>query len=311
MKRWKKIMICIGSLVALGISGTVIYIHQAVSTMAEHMYEPLQLEPFVPPILDAAQISKAPDGGLEPFTVLLLGVDERQQDRGRSDSMLLLAVNPAKQSALLFNIPRDTRTVIAGLGTEDKINHAYAFGGTSMSVRTVEAFLNYPIDYYVKVNMEGLVQIIDRLGGIELYNERAFQYESYRFEQGFISLDGKRALAYSRMRFADPKGDLGRNDRQREVLKAVFQQSLNWKGLANFQSIMDDVGFYVKTNMKLDMLKEVFLDYRPAIKTIDSLEISGTGQKLNGIYYYIVDPQTKLSLQNRLRAYMEAEGSLD
>lgn len=90
--------------------------------------------------------------------------------------MIFLTVNPAKQSMLMFNIPRDTRTEIIGRGTVDKINHAYAFGGVNMSVKTVEHFLDYPVNYYVRVNMEGFARLIDSLGGVDVDNPFAFSY---------------------------------------------------------------------------------------------------------------------------------------
>lgn len=304
MKRWSRFILYAGIIIAFGIAGTMIYVNQAVTTLAEQIYEPLQPEAHPPLIQQVDRARQDSDQGLEPFTMLLLGVDERKQDRGRSDTIMLLAVNPAKESALLFHIPRDTRTMIMGLGTEDKINHAYAFGGVAMSVQTVEHFLDYPIDYYVKVNMEGLVTIIDSLGGIEVHNDLDFQYEGYKFDKGNLMLDGKKALAYTRMRFDDPKGDLGRNDRQREVMKALFRQTLDWKGLSRFQVIMDEVGASVKTNLKLDKLKELLLDYRPAIKEIDTLEVKGSGQKIAGIYYYIVGEGMRRELQSTLQAYM-------
>ncbi|MCZ4136008.1 hypothetical protein BZG24_29500, partial [Escherichia coli] len=110
----------------------------------------------------------------EPFNALILGVDERPNDSGRSDTIIVLSVNPAKHKALLFNIPRDTRTEIVGHGTEDKINHAYAFGGVDMSIRTIEQFLGIPIHYYMKVDMEGFARIIDLVGGVDVNNPFAF-----------------------------------------------------------------------------------------------------------------------------------------
>ncbi|MBJ6360251.1 LCP family protein [Paenibacillus sp. GCM10012307] len=308
MKRWMKISICICVVLVLGVAGTLFYLNRAVTTMAKQMYEPLALDDRSPLTLNIAGIDKASEDALKPFTVLLLGVDERGKDIGRSDTTMLIAVNPAKESILTFNIPRDTRTTIIGRGTEDKINHAYAFGGTSMSVRTVENFLNYPIDYYVKVNMEGLVHLIDSVGGIEVENHLPFSYEGYSFEKGTLKLDGKKALSYSRMRFDDPRGDLGRNERQREIIKALIQQSMTWKGLTKLQAFMDELGQSVKTNMQFDMMREIFLSYRPKIKEVSSIEIEGKGQKLNNIYYYIVDEPTRTSIHNKLVSFMSVAG---
>ena len=102
----------------------------------------------------------------DPFSVLVLGVDEQKDDIGRSDSMIIITVNPNVESIKMLSIPRDTRTEIVGNGTEEKINHAYARGGVEMAIATVENFLDLPIDYYVKVNMDGFKEIIDALDGV-------------------------------------------------------------------------------------------------------------------------------------------------
>ncbi|MFP3489657.1 LCP family protein, partial [Staphylococcus sp. SIMBA_130] len=88
------------------------------------------------------------------ISILLMGVDERENDQGRSDTMIMITVNPNDNSMMMFNIPRDTRTEIIGRGTVEKMNHAYAYGGVEMAMDTVENFLDVPIDYYFKVNME-------------------------------------------------------------------------------------------------------------------------------------------------------------
>ena len=110
----------------------------------------------------------------DPFSVLVLGVDEREGDSGRSDTMIVLTVNPNQNSIKMLSIPRDTRTEIVGHGTTDKINHAYAFGREEMSIATVEHLLDIPIDYYVKVNMEGFQDIVDAVGGIQVNNNLDF-----------------------------------------------------------------------------------------------------------------------------------------
>src|SRR5690606_15649276 len=107
----------------------------------------------------------------DPFSVLMLGVDERAGDKGRSDTMIVITVNSEKNSMEMLSIPRDTRLEIVGKGIDDKINHAYAFGGVEMAMNTVEKFLDIPIDYYIKVNMEGFKDIVDTVGGVSVNND--------------------------------------------------------------------------------------------------------------------------------------------
>ncbi|WP_317951459.1 LCP family glycopolymer transferase, partial [Rossellomorea marisflavi] len=145
-----------------------------------------------------------------PFSVLLLGVDERAGDKGRSDTMIVVTVNPHEKTTKMLSIPRDTLVDIVGRGTRDKINHAYAFGGVEMSMDTVEEFLDIPIDYYAKINMEGFKDIVNAVGGVTVNNDFTFSSGGYTFNEGQLSLNGEKALAYTRMRKQDPRGDFGR-----------------------------------------------------------------------------------------------------
>jgi len=120
----------------------------------------------------------------EPFSVLLLGVDERANDGGRSDTMIVLSLNPNIKSVEMLSIPRDTRTKIAGLDKITKINHAFAYGGAEMAVATVEQFLDIPIDYFIKINMESFKEIVDALGGITVINDLDFTYGGTNFPAG-------------------------------------------------------------------------------------------------------------------------------
>src|SRR5690606_321166 len=221
------------------------------------------------------------------------GVDERKGDRGRTDTMMVMAVNPRKESALLFNIPRDTRTEIAGRGIQDKINHAYAYGGVKMSIETVEQFLDVPIDYYAKVNMQEFAKIVDALGGVEVDNPFAFRYDGHTFEKGRIHLDGDTALKYARMRYEDPRGDLGRNERQRRVLKSMIEKAASPGILANLGTVLESLGSSVTTNINFEEMKKLGNDYRNAIRQVETLEIKGRGRKIDGIYYLIVSEEEK------------------
>jgi LCP family protein required for cell wall assembly len=292
------------SLFVIVVFGYAIYLYQSVKSTADQIYEPRN------PVQPVAVTDER--GGLqvdinrkEPFNALILGVDERPNDRGRSDTMIVLSVNPGKKKVLMFNIPRDTRTEIVGRSTEDKINHAYAFGGVDMSLATVEQFLGTPIHYYMKVDMEGFSKIIDLLGGVDVNNPFAFDYEGRRYEQGSIHLDGAAALGFSRMRYDDPKGDLGRNDRQREVLKQLLKNTMQFSSVLHLQNMLDELGTHVRTDLTFDEMKELLLDYPGDLEEIDTVEIKGKGEKINGIYYFIVNQQEKDRIHGILKQHLE------
>lgn len=301
------------------VAGYGVYMYQSVKATADHIYEERDPLPSLPANVttevkaQAQQVQSVqprerepvnPDK-LEPFTVLVLGVDQRDNDRGRSDAMILLAVNPANKSILMFNIPRDTRTTIVGHGTIDKINHAYAFGGVDMSIRTVENFLQFPINYYIKVNMEGFSRIIDSLGGVDVMNTLQFDYEGYHFAKGEITLNGEEALAFSRMRYEDPRGDLGRNERQREILRELIDKSLKISTVFKLQKILDEVGASVKTDISFEEMKTFIKDYRTKLKKIEQVEVKGNGQKINGIWYYMVNEEERNRMNALLKAHMQ------
>lgn len=290
------------------VAGYGIFMYQSVKETANQMYEERKPSPSVPvsvateikePIRETVNSEK-----LEPFTVLVMGVDERENDRGRSDAMILLAVNPEKKSILMFNIPRDTRTTIIGHGTVDKINHAYSFGGVDMTLRTVEDFLQFPINYYIKVNMEGFSRVVDSLGGVAVNNKFQFDYEGYHFAKGDLLLSGAEALAFSRMRYEDPRGDLGRNERQREILKGLIRKSLNISTVFKLQTILDEVGTSVKTDITFEEMKIFMLEYRTKLERIDQAEVKGYGKKMNGIWYYIVDKEEREEISSLITAQM-------
>lgn len=304
MKKWLKWTAWIVSLLIIVVFGYAIYLYQSVKSTADQIYEPRN--PIQPvSITDARGGQQVELNRKEPFNALILGVDERQNDRGRSDTMIVLSVNPGKKKVLMFNIPRDTRTEIVGRNTEDKINHAYAYGGVDMSLATVERFLGIPIHYYMKVDMEGFSKMIDLVGGVDVDNPFAFDYEGKRYEQGTIHLDGVAALGFSRMRYDDPKGDLGRNDRQREVLKQMLKNTMQFSSVLHIQNMLDELGTHVRTDLTFDEIKELLLDYRSDLEEIDTVEIKGKGEKINGIYYYIVGEKEKERIHGILEQHLE------
>lgn len=124
------------------------------------------------------------DDGEDPFSVLIMGIDTGDMGRvetGRSDTMMLITVNPNTNKTSIVSIPRDTYTEIIGRGHNDKINHAYAFGGTSMAMNTVQNLFDIPVDYFVSVNMESMQKIVDAVGGITVLPPLSFTQGEYSF----------------------------------------------------------------------------------------------------------------------------------
>ncbi|PEO39963.1 polyisoprenyl-teichoic acid--peptidoglycan teichoic acid transferase TagU [Bacillus wiedmannii] len=241
-----------------------------------------------------------------PISILLLGADARQDEQGRSDSIILMTLNPKKNSMKTLSIPRDTYTEIVGKGKQDKINHAYAFGGMNMAVATVEKFLNIPIHYYIEVNMEGFKGIVDAVGGIDVENDLAFTLEGNTFIKGAIHLNGEEALGFTRMRKEDPRGDFGRQMRQRQVLQAVIKKGTSFSSLANYSEMLAAIQHNVKTNVTKGQMLKIQQTYKSSLENSEEIQISGDGHKAaDGIWYYYVPDHVKQDITNELQSHLE------
>lgn len=245
----------------------------------------------------------------DPLSILIVGIDEREGDSGRTDSMVILTINPDTKSTKILSIPRDTRTELIDENGEeydyDKINHAYAFGGIEMSINSIEHFLNIPIDYYTEVNMEGFRDIVDAVGGIDVYNKYEFELDGTYLPEGDLHLDGEEALQYARMRKQDPLGDFGRQERQREVISKVINKGASLSTLTNYDDILTALEDNIKTNLTLNEIIGIQLEYKDAAKSIEKLEVEGEGKRLNnGVWYYIVEDETRQLLSDELRTHL-------
>lgn len=227
----------------------------------------------------------------DPVAILMLGVDERDKDQGRADTIMIAALNPQDKDVILTNIPRDTRVEIPGKDIRDKINHSYAYGGVDLTRKTVEHFLDLPIDGYVQINMQGLKEIVDELDGIDVEVPFTFSYGGYTFEKGTMHLNGEETLAFARMRKEDPLGDFGRIQRQQEVIRAILRKGTDWTTLTKLDTVMEKLGSNVKTDISPFQLLQLQNRYanlsRENIKTI---RFKGEDATIDGIYYFRVPP---------------------
>ena len=246
----------------------------------------------------------------DSFSVLLLGIDNgaygRGTEVGRSDTMLVVTVNEKLGKTTIVSIPRDSYTEIVGYGTNDKINHAYAFGQEKMSINSVQNMLNIPIDYYVTVDMGGLMGLVDAVGGLDITPVLTFTYEGESFTEGVDRhVDGEAALRYARMRYDDPEGDMGRQKRQQYVIQKLVEKLLNITSVTRYEEILKTLENSVRTNFTLDKLLSVKNNYPKALKNFESDKISGSGTMIGGIYYFVVPEEERLRISNVLRESLD------
>ncbi|WP_018662005.1 LCP family protein [Heyndrickxia acidiproducens] len=295
----KKILITIGIILAIlviGGGGLVYYVYHSVQKTADNMYDGKSVKPSKE---NTEKIKTQ-----KPISILLLGVDERKGDVGRSDTMIVLTLNPQKNAMQMISIPRDTRTEIAGKGTMNKINAAYAYGGPKMSLATVNQFANLNLDQYIRINMEGLSDLVDAVGGVTVNNkldwhDEGYYQKGYHYQKGNITLDtGKKALGYVRMRHLDPQGDFGRNQRQRDVIMAVINKAATIQSFSRYQEILAAIQNNIKTNLTFTDMKDIAMNYRECRNNTTDYEVAGTGGKIGGVYYLNVSEAERQKVHN-------------
>lgn len=244
------------------------------------------------------------------FSVLLLGDDARPGESGaRTDAILVATFNKDEHSIYLTSIPRDMRVEIVGKSELDKINHAYAFGGIDMAINTVEQFLDIPIDYYSVINFNGLVEIVDALGGIDVdvqldFREKTPSGEYVQFQKGTQHLNGDAALAYSRMRkHPEGGGDRGRGQRQQQVIEAMINKAGGFTTITKFDEILDSIGDNIRTNLSFPNLISL-QGYAKSLSQIEMIQLQGDDARIDNIYYMIPYEDNVYEVQDMLKRHL-------
>ena len=250
-----------------------------------------EIVPVVQYYYDAPKTNTAEtvDTAMEPFTVYISGIDTRENKllrNSRSDVKLLATVNPESHENLMVSIPRDyyVETVCEPdmgcmNGAMDKLTHT-GLHGPETTEMTLEKLFDTSINYNVRVNFSSLVDVVDELGGVQLYNPEAFTSVSGpTFQQGDITLNGQQALAFVRERYAFTDGDRARGRNQMRVLTAIINKMMSPKILTNFTGIMNSLSNSFETNMSEKDIKALVQAQLadPAKWTIYSYSVTGSG----------------------------------
>ena len=260
----------------------------------------------------------------KPMTILLMGVDTGSGSRsetwqGNSDSMILLSVNPKTKKTVMMSLERDILTQIDenGQTVEAKLNAAYANGGAELAISTIQDLMDIHIDRYVMINMQGLVQLVDAVGGIEVNNTFDFPISiednepeyTAKVDPGVHTINGDQALVYARMRYQDPEGDYGRQKRQREVIQKVVEKVLSLNSVSHYQGILSAISDNMQTNIELDSNSiPKLLGYQDAFRNIQSEQLRGEDATLaDGGSYQLVTSEHLLEMQNLIRKSLGME----
>lgn len=234
------------------------------------------------------------------INVLVLGINKRKNDPGRSNVTCLMTVDMSTKNVSLLWIPRDSRVNIPD-NEWNKIGHAYAYGGAKLSEKTVANLLGVPIDYYLAVNMDGFKKVIDALGGVDInVDKRMHYFDPYDVGEvdndGLIDLkpgqqhmDGNTALQYVRFRH-DEMGDIGRIERQQKFAKALLADLVTPSVITKVPDALKEINSAIKTDMPLyelvGMAKVINDAYKQGLKTD---MVPGKPVYINDISYWLPD----------------------
>lgn len=217
--------------------------------------------------LEAVLDERVPD---EPFTVLLLGQDNRPgEEAARADTIIVARIDPENDKVWMLSIPRDTRVEIPGRGTQ-KINAATFYGGPSLMVETVQDFLGIPVNHYMDIDFDGFIKVVDSLGGVwidvetEIDDPKASSHGSYtasRIDKGYQLLDGDHALTFVRSRDF-PDADFTRMRHQQQFFKALADQASKFENVLKIPGMVKDVAEFMATDMKMGQIVDVAMALR-------------------------------------------------
>jgi LCP family protein required for cell wall assembly len=226
---------------------------------------------------------------------LVLGIDDVQGSK-RSDTIIVLNLNKSRNRIGVLSIPRDAYIELPKYGYT-KINHAYAFGGVQLVKDTVSRFLEIPIHHYVVLNMDGVRQMVDRIGGIEIDIKKRMYYVDHAgdlyidFKPGYQKVGGKQAIEYLRYR-QDLGSDLGRIQRQQEFVSAVADKMLSPLYVFRLPQIIRDLIRYVDTDLTTGQMFVMTMEMKDAFKKnhIQSSTLPGHDLMVKGASYIQIDP---------------------
>lgn len=188
----------------------------------------------------------------KPFAIYISGIDTYGEisSVSRSDVNIVMVVNPKIHQILLISIPRDYYVQLHGTtGTRDKLTHAGIYG-VDMSIHTIEDLLDMEINYYIKVNFTSVIDIVNALGGLDVYSEYTFvSYSNYSFKKGMNKVNGEEALDFARTRKAFVEGDRQRGKNQQALIEAIVRKATSKSVITKYNSLLDAVNGKYQTNM--------------------------------------------------------------
>ncbi len=249
--------------------------------------------------------------GLRRQNILFLGVDASNNPKDlwtgtRTDTIILVNIDPRTKSVNALSIPRDSKVYLPGDNGVNKINAAHAIGGIEMTKKTIEDTLGVHIDRYIMVHDSAVKEIVDAMGGLDIYVEKPMHYNDYsgnlhiNFSKGNHHLNGQHAVEYLRFRH-DALGDIGRTQRQQWLLRSLLTQLKQPSTITKIPDIIAVAKKYVKTDMSFyEMSQYAALAKHIDMDKIEIAMLPGAPNQRGYISYWILDPEKTQEVVNRI-----------
>lgn len=238
----------------------------------------------IEPGIESVPIAKKEQKDDEVFNVLLVGTDSRDPDAdmGRSDSMMLLSFNKSQDKSTIVSFLRDSLVDIEGHG-KSRLGHTYAYGGVGLTINTLNETYDLDIQNYITINFDNLVEVIDEIGGVEVYfsEEEAQYYREHGMpdmQSGTVTLTGSQALTHARNRTLG--SDFERTRRQRSVMYGVYRKIMSEKDPTLLLPLINYCMNYVKTNLSVGEIYDVAKD----VLSVDNLRLQQACVPQDGTY---------------------------
>lgn len=282
MKKWKKILLTLILMLLIIIGGIFAYAWYNTKKATDKAYKP-----------SGAKVERNADKILKnnkPVSILILGTDTGFGGRtykGRTDSIMALTLNPQNNTTTMVSIPRDMKVNLPDFPqySPSKINAAYTYGGVKESINALQNHFKFPIDYYVTISLGGLKKAIDQVGGVDVISPLTFDYSGQHYVKGQPEhMDGNKAMWFANMRYQDPSGDYGRQQRQRIVLNALMHKAISYKTVIN-PGFLNEMSNNVQTNLTMNDMLQLALHYRDTNQNVEQDYAHGTGQMLDGVSF--------------------------
>lgn len=218
----------------------------------------------------------------------LYGTDERSDETGRSDIIMVVMYDPSSKKMVMASLPRDLRVNVPGYGL-DKINHAFAYGGKELSDQTIEELLGLKLDFSVKIDFDTFAKIIDDLGGVNVNSKKKFYNDQNKLkvDEGNQLLTGKQALFYVRFR-SDSDGDYGRIARQQEVVISLMKSLSSMSLKKKIKLVNDYYNQGVETDAKISKIEEYMnMSSGDTNITYENYRLKTYSEIIDGLWYEI------------------------